>query len=248
VGLPDLTFSVIEKSQGDPLRRLFPAARIEVTGDPRWDRAIRRANGAVEATRSLTERFSRLKRPWAILGSIWLHDLDRLADSLTDIARRYTLWVVPHRVDPQSLAAVRLRLQELGLQPVQSSNQPKEDVDCILVDGVGILAELYSRAQWAYVGGGFGKGVHSLLEPAVYGIPFACGPAGTAEADELIELRRNGQLTVVTSREQFRLWLSSLDESSQRRKEWRTQALAHQGPSRRIVEILAGQIGKADLQ
>jgi 3-deoxy-D-manno-octulosonic-acid transferase len=61
VGLPDLTFTVTEDSQSEALRSLFPEARIEVTGDPRWDRAIQRSKGAVRSTDHLTARFSSLK-------------------------------------------------------------------------------------------------------------------------------------------------------------------------------------------
>ena len=59
---------------------------------------------------------------------------------------------------------------------------------CVLVDEMGFLSELYGAADWAYVGGGFGAGVHSTIEPAIQGIPILIGPV---RADHFTEI---GQL------------------------------------------------------
>jgi len=72
---------------------------------------------------------------------------------------------------------------------------------CILVDEMGFLSELYSAADWAYVGGGFGKGIHNTIEPAIYGIPIFCGPAKNHRFPEIEYLRELGQLVVLKSSE-----------------------------------------------
>jgi len=71
--------------------------------------------------------------------------------------------------------------------------------DVILVDEMGFLAEFYELADWAFVGGGFGKGVHSTLEPACHGIPVFCGPSGAESFTEIQLLQEKEQLRVVHS-------------------------------------------------
>ena len=66
-----------------------------------------------------------------------------------------------------------------------------EGIDFIIADTVGILTKIYSYADIAYVGGGFGKeGIHNILEPAVFGIPIVIGPVFDKfeEAKELVQL------------------------------------------------------------
>ncbi|MBQ1723182.1 MAG: 3-deoxy-D-manno-octulosonic acid transferase, partial [Muribaculaceae bacterium] len=62
------------------------------------------------------------------------------------------------------------------------------DLDCLVIDCFGILSSVYRYGQMAYVGGGFGSGIHNVNEAAVYGIPVAFGPkyGKFVEACELI--------------------------------------------------------------
>jgi 3-deoxy-D-manno-octulosonic-acid transferase len=76
-----------------------------------------------------------------------------------------------------------------------------------VVDRQGFLVESYARAQWAYVGGGFGRGLHSVLEPAFFRVPIACGPKGLSRFPEAKNLRDQGQLHVVSSAQEFKDFL-----------------------------------------
>jgi 3-deoxy-D-manno-octulosonic-acid transferase len=108
------------------------------------------------------------------------------------------LLLVPHEPTPRHLAGAERRLAEAGLpaavrlSAVEGGAEPGETV---LVDRTGVLGELYALADLAYVGGGWGTaGVHSVLEPAAFGVPVLFGPrhANAREAGEL--LREGGAL------------------------------------------------------
>ena len=79
----------------------------------------------------------------------------------------------------------------------------------MIIDTIGILSAIYNYADVAYVGGGFGAGIHNTLEPATYGIPLAFGPRYTKfrEACQLIEY---GAARSVSSAEEFAVWFESM--------------------------------------
>ena len=107
------------------------------------------------------------------------------------------LIVAPHEPDPGHLAGVATRAAALGLpRPVRLSRLTDgADAAVILVDRVGVLADLYAAADVAFVGGGFHRaGLHSVLEPAVFGAPVTFGPqwANSRDAGLLLVVREDG--------------------------------------------------------
>jgi 3-deoxy-D-manno-octulosonic-acid transferase len=117
------------------------------------------------------------------------------------------LVIAPHEPTPEHLAALdgkldycmpaemrRVRLSSLlpahGAQPLAARDPAPRDWDAVVVDVIGVLAELYTVASLAYVGGGFhGKGLHSVIEPAAAGVPVLFGPRwrGSRDARLLLE-------------------------------------------------------------
>jgi 3-deoxy-D-manno-octulosonic-acid transferase len=67
-------------------------------------------------------------------------------------------------------------LERLFPNAVRFSNYSNQETNVLLVDSIGILAQLYGHADVAYVGGGFGSGLHNILEATAYGIPVIFGP------------------------------------------------------------------------
>ncbi len=156
---------------------------IAVTGDTRYDSVTERA-----------ERLDRTREPLArlatvaagtftiVAGSTWPADeavlLPAFADLLVQVPAARLL-LAPHEPNPDHLAGIAQRLQQLKLpRPVRLSQlEHAKPGPVIVVDRVGILADLYALADVAFVGGGFHRaGLHSVLEPAVFGVPIAIGP------------------------------------------------------------------------
>jgi 3-deoxy-D-manno-octulosonic-acid transferase len=106
--------------------------------------------------------------------------------------------VVPHELDAPHLRSIEQRFpkplarwSELEHSPAESVRHTlgQESSATLLVDRMGLLARLYRHGHIAYVGGGFGDGIHSLLEAAAWGLPVLFGPRHHkfAEAKGLIE-------------------------------------------------------------
>ena len=121
-----------------------------------------------------------------VYGSVWASDLKILSPF---IMRKGDILhiIVPHETDPRQLESCLSYLPDTYslLSSVQSQMS-----NVVVVDMMGLLKSLYSMADMAYVGGGFGKGIHNILEPAIHNIPVIFGPRHKkiTEANELIRL------------------------------------------------------------
>ena len=219
---------------------LVAPERVEVTGDTRFDRIVERKTERKEA--HLPEEM--LETENIILGSISGSDHDVVFGGL---AMRYEngdaslkekghrLIIVPHEVDERELASVEERCRKIGLTVQRYSAMNGGLVSrTVLVDAVGILADLYAYAKLAYVGGGFGAGVHSVTEPAVHGAVVSFGPS-ISILDEAVALHESGIGSMVRSPEEFSEFLSLLSKAD----ELRTL-------SKRTLEFVEESRGAAD--
>jgi 3-deoxy-D-manno-octulosonic-acid transferase len=169
-------------------------------GNPRYDRVKER--NSREGTRQTGHKHRTI-----ILGSVHNEDEDiiqiSLLELLKDNSNLRVIWA-PHEPDPPVIEAIGSLLSEAGIRWEHYSHQLGRfrDRQVLIVDGVGYLAELYSRGIISYVGGGFGSGVHNVMEAAIAGIPVIFGPRynRSHEAEQLIE--QGGGYTV-SNREEF---------------------------------------------
>ena len=168
---------------------------LAVTGDPGIDSAAERARSADSAARFLAP-FHADARPTVVAGSTWTSDEDVLIPALEIVRRRVPdmrLILAPHEPSPDHVRALCRRLTADGwststLSSVEESASARS-VDAVVVDRVGVLADLYTVGRVAYVGGGFhGAGLHSVLEPAAARLPVLFGPRhhGSRAAVDLI--------------------------------------------------------------
>lgn len=181
-------------------RELFGSRQAETAGDPRFDQVIRRSANTEKIAR--LEPFYRHK-PVLVAGSVWEKDETLLLQAWRRLENRPALVLVPHRVERENMNSLfqALEAQNIPYKADSDENTPFDpDRQVLVVDRTGFLAELYSLASIAYVGGGFGVNVHNTLEPAVYGIPVVFGPRhrNSPEAEALV---RAGGGTVIHDEE-----------------------------------------------
>ncbi|WKZ66080.1 MAG: glycosyltransferase N-terminal domain-containing protein [Flavobacteriales bacterium] len=177
--------------------------QVTVSGDTRYDRvdAIARTAGVVPIGKAFQRA---MEGPVLIAGSTWPQDEQVIATALGRMSRPPRLLLVPHELDEAGLQrAERMmpkpvvrwsHLEELLAAPSAPAGDGPPDEDplfarTLLVDRMGLLARLYQHGSIAYVGGGFGDGIHSTLEAAAWGLPILFGPEHRkfAEAKALLE-------------------------------------------------------------
>lgn len=149
-----------------------------VTGNPRVDRALERVERSLKEQKA-EPRLRHWKRQdfCLVAGSTWEEDEAVLLETWNKTSRPRSLVIVPHEPDAPHLEKLEKLLAEKSFSFVRFSKLDAESgADVLIVDERGYLAELYGLGSLAYVGGGFKKEVHSIIEPVAHGIPVAFGP------------------------------------------------------------------------
>jgi 3-deoxy-D-manno-octulosonic-acid transferase len=188
----------VSEEDRQAFRRLAPNVPVEVSGDTRYDRVIARARAAARFEQFTPEMIA--GRTVLVAGSTWPAD-----EELLEVLRGredLLLIVVPHEPSKEHVESILARFA--GARTLSEIEREGTNTlpHTIVIDRTGILAALYRIGSIAYVGGGFGDGVHSVLEPASYGIPVLCGPR-TGRSRDAEEMRRMERLQVVEREEQL---------------------------------------------
>lgn len=188
----------IDDSDADRLARLgVRADRVRVTGDTRFDQVAARA-GAVDRAAPLLAAF-RSVRPTLVAGSTWPADEAVLLPAWERLVRTVPdarLIIAAHEPTPAHLVPIERWASRAGLTCARLGDA-SGDTGVVVVDRVGVLAELYALADIAYVGGGFHRaGLHSVLEPAAFGAPVLFGPRHQGSRDAGLLLAGGGGASV----------------------------------------------------
>jgi 3-deoxy-D-manno-octulosonic-acid transferase len=131
-----------------------------------------------------------------LAGSTWSEDEEILFPLLQKSGHDLKFIIAPHETHSARIISLISRLKIPALKFSEAGYQNIDDFRVLIIDSVGILAHLYQYAFIAYIGGGFGAGIHNILEAATFGIPVVFGPnyRKFREAKDLIEL--GGAFTV----------------------------------------------------
>lgn len=223
--------------------RLGIHSRIVTLPDTRIDQVLYR----LEHSQSDNFDFLDHDRFRLVLGSTWGPDeslWQQLWDALpTSITERIQLLIVPHEPTPSHCA--RLLRCFVGSIRLSECTDHAKKPSVVIVDKIGLLTCLYRYASAAYVGGGFGRGVHSLLEVAVAGIPVSCGPR-IERSEDALELIDAGVLDVISDVHDAKAWLSTVMNDcncSERARVYRQRLLEHGNVSEVVLALIEQLIG-----
>ncbi|NOZ07799.1 MAG: hypothetical protein GXO91_02840 [FCB group bacterium] len=230
------------------LSGLCSTEKVFVTGDTRFDQVIRRAEA--QQDKLLSENF--ISKNNMIFGSIITSDHPLIFGALsvfypdgskTLIEREQRLILVPHEVDESTLLVIEAKLKELKFTPRRYSKLMKTtDTHVLLVDETGILPDLYRYASLAYIGAGFGAGVHSVLEPAVYGTVVSFGP-NIHILDEAISMFELGIGRMVYTAEDladFMHLLTDKEKQKELSEQTRKFVLDNSGVTSHLINLIFG--------
>ncbi len=256
--LPQLILLPSSESEAQGLKEVFPDAWIQVLADPRWDQVHSRLQKGNPRATELMHFYQDSPRPWGIVGNAWPEDVAFLMPWLKQYSG--TIWVVPHQVNDRMIQTIQSILETHHLHPILTTSiaqknecpvknpslaQPTASLQCLLVNEMGFLSELYAAADWAFVGGGFGIGVHNTIEPAIHGIPIGIGPNGSEKFSEIHELQMTQQLRILQNVNQLQVWSDEIKQSAMGQKDfWRQEAQKHLGVTASLLKLLQHMILK----
>ena len=146
---------------------------VSVVGDTRFDRVIKIAEQARQLP--VVEAFVEGGSKVFVVGSSWAAD-EAVYMPFFNRHKEWKLIVVSHEVDDERIRRVELQYDGTCVRYSKASIEDVRQAGCLIIDCYGLLSVVYRYGLMAYVGGGFGPGVHNVLEAAVYGVPVFFGP------------------------------------------------------------------------
>jgi 3-deoxy-D-manno-octulosonic-acid transferase len=181
--------------------------KVILAGDTRFDRVVQIA-GAAKNIYHLDQ--FRGNEKLFLAGSSWRQDEEIIAEYIN----RYPLsmkWVfAPHEVDRSNIERLE-KLLKVKYVRFSEFNELSADARVLIIDNIGMLSSAYRYAYIAAIGGGFGKGIHNILEPACWGIPVIFGP-NFKKFREAVDLIDKGGAKSFLTFDDFKqildLWLS----------------------------------------
>jgi len=159
---------------------------MEITGDTRFDRVVEIAAAKKEIP--LVENFKAGKKCF-IIGSSWSEDIKVFMPVLTNYPD-IKIIVAPHEIGENNLRTIE-KASTTSIRFSQANAENVADKQVLIIDNIGMLSSLYAYADYAAIGGAFGKGLHNTLEAAVFGMPVFFGPTyhKFKEARDLVKLK-----------------------------------------------------------
>lgn len=216
---------------------------VKVNGDPLFDNVTLVASTPWKD--KIVEHFTHGHKVF-IAGSI--HD-DEDLKIVTDLANRHRdtrFIIVPHEIRPSTLRHIEESLEgNVKFYTKCDAHTGFKNTQVLVIDFVGALAYIYRYATWAYVGGGFTKLLHSIIEPAVYGLPVAFGPniSRKVVTRQMIDL---GIGHAVSNSEELDKWFCALKNNPKALREIADKAAVYVGKNvgatRRVVNRIMEDI------
>lgn len=203
-------FKCLYVQDEESVRRLeqIGITNVQLTGDTRFDRVKQIADAAqdIEKVALFCDG-----HPAVVCGSTWPPDEDLLMEYINRYSGDYKWIIAPHEIGEGHLKAIAGKCKKKLVR----FSQPETDfanAEVLLIDCIGLLSSIYRYGNIAYIGGGFGVGIHNTLEAAVYGIPVIFGPK-YQKFKEAIHLKQEGGAFSINQATELKDLLDNLIQS-----------------------------------
>lgn len=191
--LKTFEFFFVQNESSRNLLQSIGFNNVKVSGDTRFDRVV----SILERDNSLDfiEQFKD-NTTTIVIGSSWPKDENLLVNYINQSSDNVKFIIAPHNIKSEQIHSLynqinktKFKFSDYSIETLRKPNL--ENYQVFIIDTIGILTKIYSYADIAYVGGGFGNpGVHNILEPATFGVPVVIGPnySHFAEATALVNM------------------------------------------------------------
>jgi 3-deoxy-D-manno-octulosonic-acid transferase len=176
---------------------------VKISGDTRFDRVV----AILERNNSLDfiEQFKDNKTT-IVIGSSWPKDENLLVNYINNASDDIKFIIAPHNIKSEQIANLKSQITKstiLFSEYVETRHALSlQEKNVFIINTIGILTKIYSYADIAYVGGGFGNpGVHNILEPATFGVPIVIGPNYSHFAEAIALVHQEGCVSISNQNE-----------------------------------------------
>ena len=210
---------------------------VTVSGDTRFDRVV----SILERDNSLNfiEEFKN-NTTTIVIGSSWPKDEDILVNYINSSNHNTKFIIAPHNIKEEQISNLKSQITKKNVLFSEKKNKNLSEFDVFIIDTIGILTKIYSYADIAYVGGGFGNpGVHNILEPATFGVPIIIGPNFSHFAEATTLVHQEGCISISNQEElnqAFNLLIQNEDERYEKGHICSTFVQMNKGATEKILK------------
>ena len=244
--LRTFTYFFVQNETSKKLLQSIGFENVKISGDTRFDRVVTILEK--DNTLDFIVAFKN-NQPTIVIGSSWPKDEELLIHFINHASNDIKFIIAPHTIDKNQILNLKSKISKKTILFSEKEEMLKQvqqdklaDFNVFIIDTIGILTKIYSYADIAYVGGGFGNpGVHNILEPATFGIPIVIGPnySHFAEATALVGL--GGCISVKNQSElndAFNLLLQNKEERLEKGHICSTFVQMNKGATEQILKHL----------
>lgn len=197
--LDSFTYFFVQNENSKKLLYQLGKTNVIVSGDTRFDRVT-----AILEKDNTLDFISKFKNNTLtiVIGSSWPKDEILLTDFINKTSLPVKFIIAPHNIKSEQIGQLKKSLTRKTVLFSEKEGKNLADYDVFIIDTIGILTKIYSYADIAYVGGGFGNpGVHNLLEPATFGVPIVIGPNFSHFQEAVALVHIEGALSISNQKE-----------------------------------------------
>jgi len=197
--LRKITCFFVQNKQSLELLQSIGIKNCLISGDTRFDRVFEIAKKAKDSP--IVEKFVNNKKV-LLGGSTWPPDENQIQALAEKNRGQLKIIIAPHEVGSERIESIKKTFS--GFKTIlisEADKEPVKEAEILIVDGIGYLSSLYQYCSVAFIGGGFGKGIHNILEAVTFGKPVIFGPnyKKFKEARDLVE--KKGAFSVTNGNE-----------------------------------------------
>jgi 3-deoxy-D-manno-octulosonic-acid transferase len=181
----------VQDQSSQELLKEIGLTNSEVVGDTRFDRVIQLIQTAKDIPQ--LKQFAGNEKMF-LAGSSWPRDEEIIAQYINRNPDKMKWVFAPHEIDKSHIDRLE-KLFTVKVVRFSGFNETSADARVLIIDNIGMLSSAYKYAYLAAIGGGFGKGIHNILEPACWGIPVLFGPRYKKFKEAVDLINANGAMT-----------------------------------------------------
>ena len=240
--LKTFDYFFVQNESSKKLLQSIGFTNVKVSGDTRFDRVV----SILERDNSLDfiEQFKDNKTT-IVIGSSWPKDENLLVNYIDQSSDDVKFIIAPHNIKAEQIQELKKSITKKTVLFSEKDKVQLSEFNIFIIDIIGILTKIYSYADIAYVGGGFGNpGVHNILEPATFGVPVIIGPnySHFAEATALVNM--DGCISIqnqVQLNEAFDLIIQNEDERLEKGHICSTFVQMNKGATQTIMNYITNE-------
>lgn len=197
--LKNFTYFFVQDRKSLELLKSIGINNVAVAGDTRFDRVMNISERGLNLPEIAAFKGN---KKLMVIGSCWPEDFDVLNSFINDTDIKFV--IAPHEIEEKFIERIENDLLKrcIRYSEVKDHNPAKYDV--LIIDNIGMLSGLYAYGDYAFVGGGYGQGLHNILEPATFGLPVFFGNKNYTKFREARDLINLGGAVAVAGYDELR--------------------------------------------